>query len=62
MVSVLGHKWDPVSDTFTFQPEVFLGKKGKNGAYTDPQLLPENLIESESFEWVDNGKESFQCH
>ena len=36
--SVLGHKWDPVSDTFTFQPKVFLGKKGKSGAYTGPTL------------------------
>ena len=48
---VLGHKWDPVSDTFTFQPKVFLGKKGKSGAYTGPQLLPENLEASNSFTW-----------
>ena len=34
--SVLGHKWDPVQDTFTFSPKVFLGKKGKNGVYNGP--------------------------
>ena len=31
--SVLGHKWDPVEDTFTFLPKVFLGKKGRNRVY-----------------------------
>ena len=33
---VLGHKWDPVQDTFTFSPKVFLGKKGRNGVYNGP--------------------------
>ena len=47
--SVLGHKWDPVSNTFTFLPKVILGKKGRNGAYNGPQLLPENLALKETF-------------
>ena len=50
--SVLGHKWDPVLDTFTFRPKVFLGKTGKNGAYIGPQLLSENLELSEAFNWT----------
>merc|ERR1711867_341577 len=47
--SVLGHKWDPVEDTFTFLPNEFLGKKGRNGVYNSPQLLSENLNLNESF-------------
>ena len=50
--SVLGHKWDPVEDTFTFLPKVFLGKKGRNGVYNSPQLLSENLNLNETFEWT----------
>ena len=50
--SVLGHKWDPVEDTFNFLPKVFLGKKGRNGVYNDRQLLSENLALNETFEWT----------
>ena len=50
--TVLGHKWDPTEDTFSFQPKVFLGKKGKNGAYAGPQLLPQNLARSNDFSWT----------
>ena len=50
--SVLGHKWDPVVDTFTFLPKVFLGKKGRNRVYKGPQLLSENLALNETFEWT----------
>ena len=41
--SVLGHKWSPPGDTFTFLPKVLMGKKGRNGKYNGPQLVPENL-------------------
>ena len=50
--AVLGHKWDPTEDTFTFHPRVFLGKKGKNGTHSGPELLPENLDLSYSFSWT----------
>ena len=50
--TVLGHKWDPTEDTFTFQPKVFLGKKGKNGTHSGPELHPENLAKSNSFPWT----------
>ena len=50
--SILGHKWDPVEDTFTFLPKVFLGKKGRNGVYNSLQLLSENLALNETFEWT----------
>ena len=41
--TVLGHKWSPTEHIFTFQPKVYMGKKGRNGAYNGPQLLLENL-------------------
>ena len=50
---LLCHRWNPVGDTFTFLPrtflpKVFLGKKGRNGAYNGPQLLLENLALNET--------------
>ena len=50
--TVLGHKWDPMEDTFSFHPRVFLGKKGKNGTHSGPELLPENLAKNNSFSWT----------
>ena len=50
--SVLGHKWSPTDDMFTFQPKVYIGKKGRNSAYNGPQLLSENLDLNDSFEWT----------
>ena len=50
--SVLGHKWSPTEDIFTFQPKVYMGKKARNGAYNGPQLLLENLDLNDSFEWT----------
>ena len=41
--TVLGHKWSPTEDVFTFQPRVYKGKNTRNGVHTGPQLLPENL-------------------
>ena len=41
-----------MSNTFTFLPKVFLGKKGKNGAYNGPQLLPENVALNDTFNWT----------
>ena len=48
----MGHKWDPVSDMFTFLSKVFLDKEGMNGAYNSPQLVPENLALNETFKWT----------
>ena len=48
--TVLGQKWSPMEDVFTFQPKVYMGKKARNGAYNGPQLLPENLDLNDSFE------------
>ena len=50
--TVLGHKWSPTEDIFTFQPKVYMGKKARNGAYNGPQLLPENFNLNNSFEWT----------
>lgn len=50
--TVLGHQWDPVNDTISFKPKVFLGKKGKNGTHTGPELNPENLHLNDSFLWT----------
>ena len=50
--SVLGHKWNPVSDKLTFLPKVFMGKKGRNGACNSPQLVPENLVLNDTFQWT----------
>ena len=50
--TVLGHKWSPTEDTFTFQPKVYMGKKAGNDAYNGLQLLPENLDLNNSFEWT----------
>ena len=50
--TVLGHKWSPTEDTFTFQPKAYMGKKARKGAYNGPQLLPENLDLNDSFEWT----------
>ena len=49
--SVLGHKWNLVDDTFHL-PKVFLGNKGRNGAYNGPQLLLENLDLNKTFDWT----------
>ena len=48
--TVLGHKWSPTEDVFTFQPRVYMGKKTRNGVHTGPQLLPENLDQNDTFE------------
>ena len=29
-----------------------MSKKGKNGTYNGPQLLPENLVLNETFQWT----------
>ena len=50
--TVLGHHWEPRSDTFSFQPRIFLGKKGKNGTHAGPQLTPENLTLNDEFPWT----------
>ena len=47
--SVLGHKWSPTNDIFTFQPKVYMGKKGRNSAYNVLHLLLENLDLNNSF-------------
>ena len=50
--TVLGHKWSPTKDIFTFQPKVYMGKRVRNGAYNGPQLLLENLDLNNSFKWT----------
>ena len=50
--TVLGHKWSPMEDIFTFQPKVLMGKKARKGAYNGPQVLPENLDLNDSFKWT----------
>ena len=50
--TVLGHKWSPTDDIITFQPKVYMGKKGRKGAYNGLQLLLENLDLNDSFEWT----------
>merc|ERR1712243_276862 len=50
--SVLGHKWSPTEDVFTFQRKVYMGKKTRNFVHTSPQLLPENLDQNDMFEWT----------
>ena len=50
--SVLGHKWSPTEDIFTFQPKVYMGKKTRNDNHTGPQLLPENLDQNNTFKWT----------
>merc|ERR1712240_854486 len=50
--TVLGQRWSPKEDNFTFQPKVYMGKKARNGAYNGPQLLQENLDKNDSFEWT----------
>ena len=50
--AVLGHQWEPRSDTFSFHPRIFLGKKGKSGTHTGPELTPSNLTLNESFPWT----------
>ena len=50
--TVLGHKWSPMEDIFTFQPKVYMGKKARNSAYNGLQLLPENLDLNNSFKWT----------
>ena len=52
---------DPVQDTFTFSPKVFLGKKGKNSVYNGPQLLLENLNLNETFDWTKAVVSIYSC-
>ena len=49
---VLGHKWSPPEDIFTFQPKVYMGYKTRNGVHMGPQLLPENLDQNNTLEWT----------
>ena len=51
-VSVLGRKWKPMTNMFTFLPKVFMDKKGRYGAYNCPQLVPENLVLNDTFQWT----------
>ena len=50
--TVLGHQWDPAPDTLSFKPKVFLGKKGKTGTHSGPELNPDNLQLNDTFPWT----------
>ena len=50
--SVLGIKWEPKEDVFTFKPQVFLGRKLRNGLYSGPELTDANLHLLDDFTWT----------